>query len=82
MEYPEKIKEYRRTIYEQRRQNPEWVESQQLYARVKAKQYNEEGRVQADHATRVEPYGLAKLREHANTYYKNIVRQILRLEPN
>ena len=67
-EYQNKL----RKQYEQRRQTPEWVESRRLYAREKAKQYKEEGRVCPNrYSIKLEKYGAEKMRVHAQHYYKH-----------
>ena len=67
-EYQNKL----RKQYEQRRQHPEWVESRRLYAREKAKQYKEEGRVCPNrYSIKLEKYGAEKMRVYAQTYYKH-----------
>ena len=67
-EYQNKL----RKQYEQMRQTPEWVESRRLYARAKANQYKEEGRVCPNlYLLKRERYGAEKMRAYAQTYYKH-----------
>ena len=61
-----------RTQHEQRRHHPEWVESRRQYARGKAKQYKEEGRVCSNrYSIKLEKYGAEKMRVYAQNYYKH-----------